>query len=112
MRQVLLGTDTLSYFLKGVPEVVAKAEAYSADFDEIGISIISFYEIIRGLKAKDAQKQLEVFLEFAKENHVYPLTENSVQLSAQLFSELRKAGTPVDDLDLLIAGIAIENGLT
>jgi tRNA(fMet)-specific endonuclease VapC len=39
------------------------------------------------------------------------LTEKSVKISAELYSELRQSGNPLDDIDLLIAGVAIENGL-
>jgi tRNA(fMet)-specific endonuclease VapC len=111
MKEVLLDTDILSYFFKGNPGVVAKAEEYIGKFGVIGISMITYYEIISGLMAKNATKQLEVFKEFTAENKIYPLTEASIQISADLYAHLRKAGTPVDDLDLLIAGIALENKL-
>jgi tRNA(fMet)-specific endonuclease VapC len=35
----------------------------------------------------------------------------STAISADLYAKLRKAGTPVDDIDLLIAGIALANNL-
>jgi tRNA(fMet)-specific endonuclease VapC len=64
------------------------------------------------LHAKRAFKQLTIFEEFVSENLVLPLTEESAKLSAEIYANLRKTGNIVDDIDLLIAGIAIENEMT
>jgi tRNA(fMet)-specific endonuclease VapC len=32
-----------------------------------------------------------------------------VELSSEIYASLRKKGNPLDDIDILIAGIAIEN---
>ena len=42
---------------------------------------------------------------------ILPLTPESVHQSANLYATLRQRGTPVDDIDLLIAGVAIANNL-
>jgi tRNA(fMet)-specific endonuclease VapC len=52
-----------------------------------------------------------LFLDFASQNVVLPLTEQSVTVSAEIYANLRLQGTPVDDIDLLIAGVAISNSL-
>ena len=51
------------------------------------------------------------FLEFISENKVLPITEQSVTIPAEIYAELRKEGKPLDDIDLLIAGIAVANKL-
>jgi len=51
-------------------------------------------------------------LELASGCHIAPLTTASVDRSAKLYSELRNSGTPLDDIDLLIAGIALANDWT
>ena len=79
---------------------------------EITVSILTYYEIMSGLKHKDAKKQLNAFIEFLSHSLVYNLSENSITISAELYADLRKKGTPVDDIDLLIAGIALEHDLT
>jgi tRNA(fMet)-specific endonuclease VapC len=40
-----------------------------------------------------------------------PLTEQSVSISADIYANLRQKGTPIDDIDLLIAGVSIANHL-
>jgi tRNA(fMet)-specific endonuclease VapC len=43
---------------------------------------------------------------------IVPLSEKSAKKSAEIYATLRQSGTTVDDIDLLIAGIAIEYGYT
>lgn len=112
MNRFLIDTDILSYYFKGDPEVVKKFNTYLDHFDLIEISLVTYYEITSGLLAKNALKQLAVFEDFAAENIVIPLTEKSVKISAELYSSLRQSGNTLDDIDLLIAGVAIENEMT
>ena len=112
MNRALIDTDILSYYLKGDREVVSNFEKYLDYYDIIEISIITYYEIISGLHAKNAFKQLKIFEKFISENLILPLTEESAKLSAEIYANLRKSGNIVDDIDLFIAGIAIENEMT
>jgi len=45
-------------------------------------------------------------------NGVCPEKCESASIAATLYAYLRRLGTPLDDMDLLIAGIAIENDMT
>ena len=65
-----------------------------------------------GLLYKNALKQLEIFNDFISENIVIALTEESCKISSEIYSKLRIKGELIDDIDLLIAGIAIENEMT
>lgn len=112
MDRVLIDTDILSYYFKGDNEVIKNFELYLQHHDLIEISIITYYEILGGLLAKNALKQLSVFEDFVLDNLVIPMTDNSAKISAELYSTLRQSGKIVDDIDLLIAGIAIDNDLT
>lgn len=53
MNRALIDTDILSYYLKGDIGVVKNFEKY---FDIVEISIITYYEIVSGLHAKNAYK--------------------------------------------------------
>lgn len=85
---------------------------YLREYDIIEISLISYYEIMSGLLHKNAHKQLEIFNDFVTENIVIALTEESCKISSEIYSKLRISGELIDDIDLLIAGIAIENEMT
>lgn len=111
MKPALVDTNILSLFFRNQPLVVENFNAYIQEYGKINISIITYYEIVSGLKHRDAQKQLTSFWEFASNNTVLPLTTDSTTISGDIYASLRKKGTPVDDIDILIAGIAIANNL-
>ena len=60
MTRELIDTDILSYYLKGYEKVVDNFEQYLKHYDLIEISLITYYEIVGGLLAKNALKQLNV----------------------------------------------------
>lgn len=111
MKRALIDTDILSYYFKGNPKVIGRFESYLGIFDSIEIYIITYFEITGRLLAKKALRQLQVFERFVDENKVIPLTEKSSKISAELYATLRQSGSIVDDIDLLIAGVAIEHEL-
>ena len=71
-EQVVIDSDVLSDVLsesfRGDPAVVTRARTYLAEYGQLDISIITQYEILRGLKAKQATRQLERFEEFCAQN--------------------------------------------
>lgn len=91
--------------------MVESCKLYLQENDKLSFSLITYYEIMSGLKHRDAHQQLTKFLKFSELSQIIPLTEQSVKISAEIYAELRKKGTPVDDIDLLIAGVAIANNL-
>lgn len=111
MKLALIDTDILSLFFRGNLAVVARFQTYLAEHSRIQISIVTYYEILSGLKHRDARQQLSQFLAFTAQNTILPLTIASVQQSADFYATPRQQGTPVDDIDLLIAGVAIANNL-
>jgi tRNA(fMet)-specific endonuclease VapC len=112
VNRVLIDTDILSYYFKGDEIVIEHFKKYLKEYDMIEISLVTYYEIAGGLLAKNAVKQLTVFEDFVAGNMVVPMTDKSARISAELYSSLRQNGQIIDDIDLLIAGIAIENELT
>jgi tRNA(fMet)-specific endonuclease VapC len=111
VRPALIDTDILSMFLRGHRNVSDRFEAYLREYGTINLSIITYYEIVSGLKHRDAQRYLDTFLDFADSCIVLPLTERAATISADIYADLRKKGRPIDDIDILIAGIAIANDL-
>lgn len=104
----ILDTDTVYFYLKNKETVVEKLKEVIKKENSIGITIITHYEILSGLKFKYSEKYLKSYLNFSQEIHIYPLSEKSIEASSDLYASLRKKGNALDDIDLLIAGIAIE----
>lgn len=90
MSEVLIDTDILSYYFKGDSRLQNKFEQYLQEFDQVNISIITYYEITAGLKFKEAAKQLLQFEEFATSNSIIHLTEQSARIAAEIYADLRK----------------------
>jgi tRNA(fMet)-specific endonuclease VapC len=111
MKPVLIDTDILSLFFRKNVRVVTHFNEYLLEYRQLNISIINYYEILSGLKHRNAQKYLADFLEFTSCNKILSLTQKSVEISAEIYAKLRAKGTPVDDIDLLIAGVAMANNL-
>ena len=107
MKPTLIDTDILSLFLRGHSAVVARFTDYLAEYAVIHFSIVTYYEIVSGLKHRDARKQLQTFLDFAQHSVIVPLAEDAANLAAERYAELRLLGQPIDDIDLLIAGTAL-----
>lgn len=112
MEPALIDTDILSLFFRNNQNAVSNFKIYLKEHEKINLTIITYYEIISGLKHRDALKQLDLFLEFASQNSILPLTEKSATISSDLYARLRKTGQMLDDIDILIAGVAIANNLT
>lgn len=107
----LLDTDILSELFKGNSSVNARASEYLREHSRCTISHITQYEILKGLKAKKAQKQIDAFLLFCKANIVLPITDAVILTAADLYATLRGQGTIISDADIIVASIAITNNL-
>jgi tRNA(fMet)-specific endonuclease VapC len=59
-KEVLLDTDTLSLLMRKNPTVIQKVTAYLEIFPCLYVSRITVFEVLNGLKAKDAEKQLQL----------------------------------------------------
>ncbi len=90
MKPSLVDTDILSLFFKHHPKVTACFDTYLTQYKSINFSIITYYEIVSGLKHRDAHNKLAVFLDFASCNSVLPLTEHSVTIAGDIYANLRK----------------------
>jgi len=108
VRKYLLDTNIISYYLKGNEGL---KEKISDNIDSLAISIISYYEIISGLQSINANKRITEFEKFCELIDVVNLDRASILASCQIYSDLKKSGNLIDDIDILIAGIALSNNL-
>lgn len=112
MTEALVDTDILSFYFRGDKIVVDRFREYLKEFDQINISIITYFEVLSGLKFKKATKQIAEFEEFVTNNNIIHITEISAKFSSEIYATLRQKGISIGSSDLLIAGVAVENGLT
>ncbi len=112
MKKALLDTNIISAYMRGNPQVIRKIEDYLQKHDTLSISIISYYELRRGIKALSNAAKIEAFNKFIATCEIEDLGLLIAERAADIYDELRKAGKLVEDADILIAATALENGMT
>jgi len=105
----MLDTDTLSAIMRRQPQAVAQAEVYLTSHKHFSFSVITCYEILRGLYAKSATAQLARFEQLCAISDVRLLTDPVVVRAAIIYGELHQRGKLIGDADILIAATALEH---
>ena len=106
----LLDTDICIYWLKGRNTV--RANLNRVDWSEIAICVITVTELYFGAyNSNKIEQNLRTAENFIQSITVLPLSNDTLKKFGQLKSQLRKAGTPIADFDLLIASVAIIENL-
>ena len=109
--KVLVDSDTLSFYFKKYPKVVAEAQDYLRQHQTFTFSVISQFEILRGMKVRNATGQLKFFNLFCRQNEIIELNDKIINRAASIYADLYKRGQLVGDADILIAATALENNL-
>lgn len=111
MKRCTLDTNIISAFLKKDLKVVSRVSDYLESFDRLTINIISYYEILRGLKDLGNEEKLKKFEEFVQENEFISIGKDAVIKAAEIYAYLKKQGNLIEDADILMASIAIVENL-
>ncbi len=111
MKKVLLDTDIFSAYLSDNQQVKKQVKQYLYHFDTLSISIITKYEILSGLYHKNSHNKLAKFKALLEFIEVLPLDDQAIEIASYKYAETRKSGQVVDDMDLLIASIALANNM-
>jgi len=104
--KAILDTDILSTIMRRDVKALEKAEKYLNTYSKFTFSIITRYEILRGLKAKNALKQQETFDAFCSVSEILPITNEIVSKAAEIYAALYQSGGLISDADILIAATA------
>jgi len=110
LKKYLIDTNTCIYYIKGRFDLKKKFE--QVDPDNCFISEITLAELKFGVENSDKkeknQKALDNFLTGVKFVPIF----HSLDLYAKEKARSRKAGTPIDDFDLLIGVTSVIHNLT
>ena len=90
---------------------VERVSDYLEFFDRLTINIISYYEILRGLKDLGDEEKLRGFEEFIQENELISIRKETIEKAAEIYAYLKKEGNLIEDADILMAAIAIVEDL-
>jgi len=111
MRESLLDTNILIAFLRGEHNVVAKVEAYLEEFDMLSLSIITYYEILRGLKCIGNEKKVRSFEGLIDKSEIIMLDREIIDKASEIYAELMRRGELIEDADILIAASCLVKGM-
>ena len=107
MNEVLVDSDTLSLFLRNQPSVTLMAQEYLKYHSGFKFSVITHFEILRGLKVKDAKIQIIKFKQICEISSEVDLSPEIIVQASDIYAELHKAGRMIGDADILIAATAL-----
>ena len=102
----MFDTDMVSFFMRDNPRSVRKKVARH-EKDDLCISTITYAELLFGLK-KNYSKQLDSWLgEVIKKFRIITFDNAAASVYSDIRVELEKSGTPLDNMDMLIAASAL-----
>jgi tRNA(fMet)-specific endonuclease VapC len=110
-QYVLLDTDVLSAVIRSEPRAIARARPYLSEYGRFTFSVITRYEVMRGLLARGAARQQLAFERLCAASTVLPLTDEIVRQAATVYAHLYNRGALIGDADILIAATALTHGL-
>jgi tRNA(fMet)-specific endonuclease VapC len=108
----LLDTNTVSYILKGSPPRVRQHLARTP-MEAVSISVITEAELRFGLARRPDAKNLRFAVdEFLLRVDILPWDSAAARHYADIRAEIEAAGTPMGNMDLMIAAQALSAGAT
>jgi tRNA(fMet)-specific endonuclease VapC len=84
---------------------------YMQQFGQLSFSELTYYEVTRGLKAIGAVTQLADFERFCQQHRILPFTHAAAVHAADIWADLKQRGQLIGEIDVLIAGVALSEGL-
>jgi predicted nucleic acid-binding protein len=91
--------------------VTANAGSYVRQFGQLVFSEFNYYEVTRGLKAAGAAAQLARFEVFCQAQRILPFSHEAAVIAADIWAALKREGRLIGEIDVLIASVAIHEGL-
>ena len=81
------------------------------EHQRLTLSVLTRYEILRGLRAKGAIRQELAFDALCQLSLILPITEPIAVRAATIYANLQPRGELIGDADILIAATALTHGL-
>ena len=106
----LLDTDICIYWLKG--KTTVRDRVNKVDWTDIAICVITVSELYFGAyNSRKIETNLIAAETFIQSLTVLSLSNDTLKKFGELKAQLRQAGKPVADFDLLIASVALTENL-
>jgi tRNA(fMet)-specific endonuclease VapC len=109
--KLLLDTNVISDFVRGVVNVQARLRACAAI--DLAVSTVTLMEIEYGLTRNEARARriAPVISALLGSLSILPYSDADARQTGRIRAELERAGTPIGLCDAMLAGAARERGL-
>ncbi len=107
-----LDSDILIASLRGRQEARAMAEELDKESRSATTSISAFEIYYGATRSERKNENIREASKMLERLEIFPLDLSASRKAAEIASKLAEKGEPIDYRDAMIAGIAVENGLT
>ena len=107
MLRYVFDTNIITAILRKEEKTLKQLTIAHKNNAEFLLCPVVFYEICRGLRYRDAKRQLEFFLEYAQTLIWDDFNQADWEQASQIWANLRNIGYQIADADLVIAVFAI-----
>jgi tRNA(fMet)-specific endonuclease VapC len=90
---------------------VVESSYYLFQYGHLTFTELTYYEVTRGLKAAQAIRRLPGFETFCQQHENLPFTHAAAVHAADIWADLKQRGQLIGEIDVLIAGLALSEGL-
>lgn len=108
----ILDTNIVTYLLKKNEKIILKLVDAKNAQKNIFISVITYYEIKRGLLDVNATQKIAKFNKFCQNAIIISIDVNIAEKASEIHANLKQQGRMIQDVDILIAATAIIHDLT
>lgn len=106
MKRYMLDTDTSSYIIRNRPESV-RVRFGKLDSSQLCISVITHAELLYGVKSAASSRTIRPTVEdFVRRLTVLDWDSTAAEHYADIHTKLEAGGTPIGNMDMLIAAHA------
>ena len=107
----MMDTNICIYAIKNKPESVIR-KILSQNPEDLCISVVTYAELMHGVEKSQAVEKNRIAMSlFLSAITVLYFDGEAAEAYGQIRAELERKGTPIDPMDLLIAGHARSQGL-
>ena len=106
---IFLDSDILSYYFSGNSKIKEKIAETINTGEEIALTIMNVYELLKGFKWRSNKNKELLFNNFLKTISVFSIDDDTINLASTIYANLRKNGITISDADIIISSIIIKN---
>ena len=105
----MFDTNIIDYLIRGSSPAL-KNRFERENPDDFAVSAVVYAEILCGLRKIHGDKIAAKIRAFLENMRIVDFNDDAADMYAKIGAELEKSGTPIDNMDLLIAASAMAEG--